>query len=213
MIRKKYEVGDYFVAHPYKMLKSPAYWGLGPCARLVLSRLEYEYVQSGGRENGNIVCTFRDLMKWCGKDSRKIKDAIEELKGLGFIKVKKGRPGTKGYGIANRFGLTYLPKIGVETIEPTHDWAKFDTTEKVVSAKAKAKKSGKRTPLVLAVNNTSHVSAENNTCGPKSTFSCEREMPVKYENLVGVDQHYLDSSNPVPVVPVQPVKVRREGWQ
>jgi hypothetical protein len=194
---RKQKIEDAFIAMRYKMLNSPAFSALSPCARLVLLRLQVEYTRSGGRENGDLICTYRQLRDWCCTSTQPIQDAIAELQALGFTKVKKGRSGTKGYGRSSQYGLTYLPKVGTD-IAPTDDWAKFTTTEQVVRAKSRAKKHGKRPPPCarLGTRSTCAQVGTRSLHGP--TFGCVQEMPVKHEIDVPVQAHDLDSSEPVP---------------
>jgi hypothetical protein len=126
----KQKIDDNFIALRYKMIKSPAYKALSPYAHAILALLEIEYAGNGGRENGNLICTYHQMKEWCGANTESIRCALAELEAFGFITIRRGRPGTKGYGRAARYGLTYLPKIGdnKEIVrKPTDQWAKITT--------------------------------------------------------------------------------------
>jgi hypothetical protein len=195
---KRQKIDGPFIARRYKMLNSPAFKKLSPTAHLVLLRLEMEYARSGGRENGRIICTVRDLKAFCGVSADKIKPAIMEAMGLGFLKVKWGVPGAKGFGRSTEFGLTYLVKVGEggEFVEPTDDWAKFDTTEQVVAVKSRLQTGGKRASPVYPVRNTRTVYPGRNTVVPDSSNGCDAKTSGKSQISVPIQEHDLDSSNP-----------------
>jgi len=142
-----YRIEDEFIPHRYKMLRSPAWKKLSATARLVLLCLETEYAENHGYKNGEIICTYRQLKVFCETGAEPIHDALNELEALGFIKIKRGRSGSKGYGVAHRFTLNHLVTVRADKIiPPTDEWAKLSTTRRVVSAKSRAKKHGKRPP-------------------------------------------------------------------
>jgi hypothetical protein len=192
---KRFKFDGPFIGETYEMLKSLAFNSLSPTAHLILVRLKIEYAMSGGRENGKIICTFRQLQDFCGARTAKVRAAIDELAGLGFIKVRNGVPGVKGFGRSTEFGLTYLPKPGTD-IMPTDEWKRFDTTEKVVRAKAKVKRRPKSPAPVSPVGDTRTVSPGEDTIEPNSTVGLVPKMPAKSTVSVSLRRHDLDSSKP-----------------
>jgi hypothetical protein len=54
----------FFVMHHVTMLTSPAWRELSYAARRALDRLEVEHLSHGAKENGNLICTKTDFVKW-----------------------------------------------------------------------------------------------------------------------------------------------------
>lgn len=84
--------GESFGWLTLSMMKSAAYRVLSPAARKVLDRIHIEHLEHGGRENGRLKVTHRDLKK-AGVQQRRIPGAIAEVEALGWAKrTYRGRP-------------------------------------------------------------------------------------------------------------------------
>ena len=107
-----------FVAHSLALLESPAWLSLSITARRVVDALEREHLHHGGRNNGQLVMTYAQLVRQ-GASRSKIKAALDELEDAGLVKVRM----TGGIGLGerrpSRYELTYLPVAGRA---PSHDW-------------------------------------------------------------------------------------------
>ena len=87
----------------------------------MLNRIEIEFGQHGGTDNGKLPVTFNDFEKY-GIDRHAIKGAIAECEALGFLEItQRGRSGIGEYRKPNIFRLTYL---NTPPIPPTNDWGK-----------------------------------------------------------------------------------------
>ena len=111
-----------WVAHRIPMLESDAWAKLTLTTRRVLDRLEIEHAHHGGKENGNLVCTYRDLERF-GVRRPSIAAAIRLLVEVGLVVVThKGRGGNAEFRDPSRYRLTYLPSA---KLAPTEDWEKY----------------------------------------------------------------------------------------
>lgn len=111
-----------FVAHRIAMLESDAWAKLTLSARRVLDRLEIEHAHHGGKENGNLVCTYRDFELF-GIRRPSIAVAIRLLVEVGLIEVThKGRGGNADFRDPSRYRLTYL---NTAKRAPTEEWENY----------------------------------------------------------------------------------------
>jgi hypothetical protein len=93
----------------------------------VMHRIELEHMNHGGAENGRLIVTFDQFVKW-GLCRRLIAPAIRELAVLGFLEVtEQGHAGAAGNGKATRFRLTYVNCKSRE--QPTDEWRRIDAIE------------------------------------------------------------------------------------
>lgn len=120
MSSARYKPDKPFVMHSLRLLASEAWQSLSGNDLKILSRLELEHLRHAGKQNGNIVCPVRDL----GVRRHSIKPALARLIAKGMLEIKRGRPGTVGYGKAHRYRLTYLPTWAGKWVPPTDEWAK-----------------------------------------------------------------------------------------
>jgi hypothetical protein len=124
--RRKNRVAGQFAARPIEMLNSPAYRVLSRAAHLVLSRLEVEHANHGGRDNGRLPCTYEHFEEY-GLQRRSIPPAIRELAALGLIEVtEKGVAGNSEFRQPSRYRLTYRPAHNAPG-DGTHEYRKFTT--------------------------------------------------------------------------------------
>jgi hypothetical protein len=57
-------IAGQFIAHRIEMLESAAWASLTFAARRILDRLEIEHANHGGKENGNLPCTYDDFERF-----------------------------------------------------------------------------------------------------------------------------------------------------
>ena len=114
-----------------EMLSSPAMRSLNAAALQTLFRLMLEHMAHGGTENGNLICTHKDITAH-GVRHSSIADAIRHLEYMGLIRVKKGRF-FKGERTPSRYRLTWLPtREGQSSIPATNEWKAI--ADKLVTA-------------------------------------------------------------------------------
>ena len=117
--KKTTTIRGQFIAHRVEMPESPAWASLPLACRRILDRLEIEHASHGGKENGNLPCTYGDFEDF-GIRRKSIADAVRKLVTLGFIEVThQGRGGIGEWRQASRYRLTYLP---TKKANPTDDW-------------------------------------------------------------------------------------------
>ena len=130
-----------------EMLLSPAWMAASHLQRSMLFALLTELGRHSGKDNGHLIFTNSNWEQF-GFSRPGIKPNLTALHALGFIDLKPGHPGLKGYGKARRYRLTFMPTInadGNEIEPPTDEWARFSTTKQ---AKAAARSARKRAKVV-----------------------------------------------------------------
>jgi hypothetical protein len=124
-----------------EMLLSPAWEAASYLQQAMVFALVRELGERGGKRNGNLIFTNQDWEEW-GLSRRHIKRNLIAIRALGFVAYTAGRPGLKGYGIARRYRLTFLPILDAdgknEAEPPTDEWARFKTAEEAKKAVRKA---------------------------------------------------------------------------
>jgi len=184
----KWKYDDHFVGLTYEVLDDMK--DLSPVAKLIVLRLMVEYRNEGGRNNGDLIVTTAQLREWCAAGQRTVLNAIKEIGEFRHIKLKRGKPGVVGYGQANRFGLRWMPKVGVDVPDPKA------TTRQVVSSNPGTKKRGSGPSVVVLLDTTSVVVPHSTTTVENSNSGCVKEMPENIEVHGSPENHYLESSNP-----------------
>ncbi len=120
------------------MMESAAFRALSPHASRVLFRVIREHMAQGGKENGRLKVTVRDLH--ADVHPRHIQGAIAEVEALGFAKrTSKGR---RSYGedpgASAQWRLTWLPVFEVSDMAPaTNEWKWFGDDLEVAKGAAK----------------------------------------------------------------------------
>lgn len=107
------------------MLASPAHRSLSRYARLLLDFLEVEHSAHGGRENGNLKATYKQLAEF-GIPRKQISRAISEAEAMGFIECDRGGR----WNMTNRpnlFRLTW--RADRENRPATNDWLKVSPAD------------------------------------------------------------------------------------
>lgn len=137
-MKKPHKIGSQFIARRIEMLRSPAFRVLSLSARRILDRIEIEHASHGGRDNGKLPVTFRNLIEFgipCRDD---IARGIREACALGFVELTRpGRAGNGEFRAANLFRLTYLPANGKR---PTDEWRRIRTIEEAEQAARNSRK-------------------------------------------------------------------------
>lgn len=141
------------------MLTSPAMMAASHLQRSMVWALVAELGRHSGKNNGRLIVTNRDLQK-LGFSRDAIKPNLCAIETLGFISFKRGRPGTKGYGWARRFRITFLPTLdanGIEAEAPTDEWEQWTTTRQAKQAARAAYKRAQSSNLRSRNRTTLHV--------------------------------------------------------
>ena len=149
-----------FIAHRVAMLESDAWARLTFVARRVLDRLEIEHAHHGGKENGKLVCTYRDFELF-GVRRPSIAAAIRLLVEVGLVEVThQGRGGNAEFRDPSRYRLTYLP---TEKKAPTDEWENYTAPAPL-------------TPRDIE-------SRHEIVTGPVGTKTCLKNSPAGYGNV------------------------------
>ena len=128
MARKSSRISGQFAAHLIEMLESPPWRVLSLSARRVLDRIEIELAHHGGRENGRLIVTYDDFVKY-GVHRHSVRPAINELTALGFVEITRiGRAGNAEFRLSNQFRLTFRPSKGVPA-DGSHEWKAIKSDE------------------------------------------------------------------------------------
>ncbi len=118
-----------FIIHKRELLSSFSWRSMSVnCFRLI-NLLELTYLSTGGEENGHLMATYNQMVKY-GIRRNAIKQTIKEAKQLGLIKVKTSETIGKFGKYTQEFTLTYLPQSIVDNgkksyIMPTNEWKKI----------------------------------------------------------------------------------------
>jgi hypothetical protein len=138
--RRRNAIAGQWRWHTIEMMQSPAFRVLSLAARRVLDRIEIELAQHGGKDNGNLPCTYDDFEKF-GIHRHCIAPAIRELVALGFIEITRvGRAGNAEFRIPHLFLITHKPTD--DGLPARDDWKRIKTVEEAqeISRQARAAK-------------------------------------------------------------------------
>jgi hypothetical protein len=95
-----------------EMLESPAFRALTLSAHRVIARLQIELARHGGKDNGQLPCTYTDFANY-GIDRHSIAPAIREVEALGFAFVtRRGRAGNSEWRTPNWYRLSFRDARG-----------------------------------------------------------------------------------------------------
>jgi hypothetical protein len=126
-VKKPHKIGSQFIARRIEMLRSPAFRVLNLTGRRILDRIEIEHASHGGKDNGRLPVTFRNLIEFGIPNRDNIARGIREIGALGFAELTRhGRAGNGEFRTPNLFRLTYLPANGKRT---TDEWQQIRTIE------------------------------------------------------------------------------------
>ncbi|SHH13457.1 hypothetical protein [Bradyrhizobium erythrophlei] len=127
-----------FAPRPIDLLRSPAYRVLSLSGHRVLARIEIEFADHGGTDNGRLPVTYVDFEDF-GIDRHAIGPAINECEALGLIEVtERGRSGNAEFRTPSLYRLTYryTDKAG-----PSDEWRRYDTIEQAKAVATVARQS------------------------------------------------------------------------
>ena len=121
--RQRYnQISGRFAAQPISLLKSAPYRVLNNSERKMFARIEIEYSDHGGRDNGRLPVTF-DQFEEYGIRRQLIAPSRRALVALGIITFDQGHAAAElGERRPNLFGLTHRP---VGEAAPTNDWRRI----------------------------------------------------------------------------------------
>ena len=116
-------ISEQFIPHPVTMLRSAVFRSLRLTDLRILHRLEIEHASHGAKQNGNLTCTYADLVKY-GVRRASISASIRRLVRGGFLEVtEQGRQSYADLRTPSRYRITYLPTfVDARFVVPTHEW-------------------------------------------------------------------------------------------
>jgi hypothetical protein len=132
------QINGQFAPRTIEMLRSAAMRVLSLTGRRILDRVEIELAQHGGKDNGKLPITYKDLIAF-GIHDHAIGAGLREVEALGFVEIKHGIAGSAAHRKPNLFRLTYRPADGKQE---TNEWARIrsiEQAEKIVSEARQAK--------------------------------------------------------------------------
>ena len=123
---------------PFKLLDSPSFIALSAPAIRVFLRLIVEHGRHGGRDNGRLICTYRDFETY-GASKDAIARAIRELVAVGLIEITRtGSAGNADQRRAAHYRITAFAAVDREGSDGTHDYEKITTAEEAKARVAAA---------------------------------------------------------------------------
>jgi hypothetical protein len=135
--RSHHKIGGQFAPRLSEMLRSPAFRVLSLTGHRILARIEIELANHGGRDNGKLPVTYRNLKDFGICNRTDIARGKRELCALGFIECTRGHAGNGEFRRPTLFRLTYLPAYGKS---PTHEWRQIETPEEAESIAKKVRR-------------------------------------------------------------------------
>ena len=189
--RKPTAIAGQFVPHRIEMLRSPAFFVLSLTGRRILDRLEIEWADHGGRDNGKLPLTFADLKKFGMANPNHNARGFRELCALGFIeKTRTGRAGIGEHRTANLFRITYLSANGEA---PTDEWRRIATIEEAERIAREARKK-----LPVSEKDTGPVSERDTATGIRKGYKAP-VSPVSENTLLSrKESSHLEGWGPGP---------------
>jgi hypothetical protein len=112
------------------------------CQRFIW-RLCEEHMAQGGRENGNLITTYDNLLEYGIPSRSTIAEAQREAVALGLVILgKRGRGGNAEYREAHRWGLAFIKTTGRRVSYVDNRWKRFANLKEAeaVANKARAEK-------------------------------------------------------------------------
>jgi hypothetical protein len=140
MAKRKNQITTQWAARSIEMLDSPAYRALGLSEHRALARIEIEFANHAGKDNGRLPVTFDDFAEY-GIRRSSIGPALTALETLGFIQITEHGKMAKAaeYRVSNRFLLlSRPPQRGLEP--PPNKWKRFKTIKEAAAAVIEAQK-------------------------------------------------------------------------
>jgi hypothetical protein len=151
MAKKK--TGEQFIMLYREVVNSFAWRAASLGCHRFIWRLCEEHMAQGGKENGNLVATYEDLLEYGIPSRSTIAEAQREAVALGLVVLgKRGRGGNAENREAHRWGLAFIKITGRRGSHVDTGWKRFTSLKEAeaVANKARAAKdtyavaSGKR---------------------------------------------------------------------
>jgi hypothetical protein len=118
-VQRYNQISGRFAAQPITLLKSAPFRVLNNSERKMFARIEIEYSDHGGRDNGKLPITF-DQFEEYGIRRQLIAPSRRALVALGLVTFEQGHAAEKdGDRRPNLFGLTHRP---VGEAAAVNDW-------------------------------------------------------------------------------------------
>jgi hypothetical protein len=184
---KKKKLPVPFAPRSGEMLASPAYRVLSLSGHRVLARLEIEWLNHAGTNNGRLIVTYSDFEKY-GIERHAIGRAIREVVALGFVQVmKRGRAGNAEWRTPTLYRLTHHLADGA-TSDRTDEWRQIATVEHAEAiataarngvTKGRAKK--QKSSAQKATDTSAQKATENGNSSMKTS-----EVPVRKKPLLSI---------------------------
>ena len=109
------------------------------CRRFI-DRLCEEHLAHAGKENGNLVCTYGDLLEYSIRGRTRIAQAQREAVALGLVILgKRGRGGSAENREAHRWGLAFIKTTGRRVSYVDNRWKRFKSLKEAEAAANKAR--------------------------------------------------------------------------
>jgi hypothetical protein len=107
------------------VLCSAAWSALSPPAKRILERLLVELMNHAGKDNGRLICTYPDFIKF-GIREKSIPGGLRQLEDVGLIRViRRGRI-TPDHSNPSFYLITFLP---TDDAGPTDEWRHYLNTK------------------------------------------------------------------------------------
>jgi hypothetical protein len=121
------KIGEQFAAIPIAMVRSPVMAVLTLSERRALDRLQVEFADHGGTENGTLPVTYNDFVEF-GIDRHAVFPSLRVLQNLGFIEITEvGRGGAVAeFHSPSLYRLTFRH---TQYAGPTHEWRRIENIE------------------------------------------------------------------------------------
>jgi hypothetical protein len=135
------KISKQFIQLPSDLLTSPALMVLNIRERRCLDRMLIEHARHGGRENGRLPVTHRDLGGH-GVHSRRVAVCLQVIEALGLVVcTQRGRGGNRDFRRPSFWRITFLTTVAgdklsngqTKWLEPTHEWANIETVEQATA--------------------------------------------------------------------------------
>jgi hypothetical protein len=141
MAKKKSE--EQFIMLYREVINSFAWRAASLGCRRFIDRLCEEHLAHAGKENGNLVCTYGDLLEYSIRGRTRIAQAQREAVALGLVILgKRGRGGSAENREAHRWGLAFVKIKGRRGSYVDTGWKRFASLEEAeaVAGRARATK-------------------------------------------------------------------------
>jgi hypothetical protein len=139
MAKRRNQIAGQFVSRPRQLVESSAMRVLSLAAHQALMRIEVEHMSHGGKENGKLPVTYRQLEEW-GVRRHSVASGVRELVALGIIEItRRGYSGAADMRAPSLYRLTYLQAWNAKDTG-THEYLRIGSVEQAEAVAAAARK-------------------------------------------------------------------------